>query len=113
MYVELGNAHAVNLKRVDYDDGSYHTKKEPVEGNQVTRLDFPEGLPLLEAFNTVVAVCRLHFNDDDSVHGHHLPAWIESDSEGLKNLLAEHYGVTKARPKSGWPVHPHAEAAKE
>lgn len=46
-----------------------------------------EGVPLNEAFNSVVISMQAHMKDGAK------PAWIESDSEGLKALLLEHYGM--------------------
>lgn len=39
----------------------------------------------------------------DAVHSEEPPAWVESDSAALGELLAAHYGIRVGRPK-GWKV---------
>lgn len=70
----------------------------PIEGRQITTVAVPDGTPLLEALNTIVAA-------GDGVWDHHSdapPAWIESDNKVLEAALAEHYACEIGMPKD-WP----------
>jgi hypothetical protein len=93
MYVQMGNDNA--LAAIRGDDDSVEFVDHP--GEHVTTLVVTEGVPLNEAFNSVIISMQGHMKQGAK------PAWIESDSPGLQALLEEHYGLAKAqnkRPKS-------------
>lgn len=100
MYVEFGNANAVEA--VSRSDAKVQGEHEvvPLTGKRVTRLDFPEGTTLAEAFTTSVAVVGQHFAALEDGDGTHAPKWVESDSDGLAALLGEHFGVPTSAPKN-------------
>lgn len=93
--VEFGNESGIEGYRDAQSDDPDLVRYRPTTGQRVTTLTYPDGMPLQEAFQgTVTAI------------GHHLaeearPTWFESDSEGLRGLLCENYGVSpdKHKPK--------------
>lgn len=103
MYVELGNGAAKQAKRTasgeperDEDGFVVH---EPIAGGgaRVTRVEIPEGTPLAEAFVSITQPVRGVWAN----HSDEAPEWVESDSDGLAALLAEHFGCKVGRPR-GW-----------
>lgn len=93
MYARLGNASAVESRRLD--DGT--VEHADVEGKQVTTFEFPEGLTLGDALLAVRDAWGYHAKkNDDGVPAK--PAWVESDSEGLTALLAEEFGCPTIVP---------------
>jgi hypothetical protein len=95
MYVQFGNADALEGYRDPTSDDPDLVRYRPLDGDRVTTITFPEGMGLQEAFSTAVTALGYHMADGGS------PAWIESDSEGLQALLLENYGLTKnTRPKT-------------
>ena len=103
MYAELGNRSAKQAKRTasgeperDEDGFVVH---EAIAGDEerVTRLEIPDGVPLGEAFVSITQPVRGVWAN----HSDEPPAWVESDSDALAALLAEHYGCRVGRPR-GW-----------
>lgn len=95
-WVEFGNDNAVEGYK---EDGSDEVRFRRVEGQQVTVVRFPEdgSVPLLEAFQTAVAVVAgdAHFEGDAK------PKWVNSDNDALASLLSEHFDCpAKALPAS-------------
>lgn len=90
MHATLGNSKAKQAK----GEGVNVTEFEPVKGNRVTTVYFPEDMKLGEAFTTVTTANGVWENHSDGA-----PDWVESDSKGLAELLAEHYGCRIGRPK--------------
>ena len=100
MWVEFGNDNAIEGYR---EPGSDEVKYRALEGQQVTTITLPEGVSLQEAFTTAVALVDHHFAVANEADGtRHKPAWVDSDSEGLKALLTENFGLKAghARPKT-------------
>jgi len=85
MYIEIGNAHALE----GYEDpaAGQGTLFREIPGEQVTRIVFPAGLGLQDAMATTLAAMTYHLDRE------HYPAWVESDSPGLVTLLTEHYSI--------------------
>lgn len=107
MWVELGNDKAQEGYRDPDSDEPDLVRYRPLDGERITTIVFPEDITLQEAFTTAAAAGQVHFQADESEDnplGHHRPTWVESDSAGLKALLSEHFGLTKAtqqrRPKT-------------
>lgn len=98
MWVEFGNDNAIEGYR---EPGSDEVLHRPLEGQQITGITFPDDTSLQEAFTTAVALVEHHFAEHPD-GGRHKPAWVDSDSEGLKALLTENFGLKAghARPKS-------------
>lgn len=64
------------------------------KGKRATTIEFPEDLTLAEAFKNVTdprGVWASHATDGST------PAWAASDSPGLANLVAEHFGGIEVR----------------
>lgn len=103
MWVEFGNTAAIEGYRDAASDDPDLVRWRALgdDGDErITTVVFPDDLPLADCFREAVAACPLHFAEDtskDNPHGHVKPAWVDSDSEGLKALLAEHFGLTGAR----------------
>lgn len=83
MYVQMGNDAAIRAERGE--DDSVEFVDHP--GEWVTTHIVTEGTTLGEAFNSIVIQMQAHMQEGAK------PVWIESDSEGLKSLLLEHYGI--------------------
>lgn len=103
MFVELGNKAAIQARRgadgePERDDEGF-VVHEPIAGDEqrVTRVEVPEGVPLAEAFVSITQPVRGVWAN----HSDEPPMWVESDSEGLAALLAEHFGCRIGRPR-GW-----------
>lgn len=98
MWVEFGNDSAIEgFREGDSDEVKYRS----LEGQQVTAVTLPSDVSLQEAFTTSVAAVNFHFAEQpDGTRSK--PAWIDSDSDGLKALLAENFGLKagQARPKT-------------
>lgn len=106
MWVEFGNTAAIEGYRdANSDDPDLVRYRSLGDSGdeRITTVLFPDDMPLAECFREAVAACPLHFAQDaDTPHGHAVPAWVDSDSEGLKALLTEHFGLTArqhGRPK--------------
>ena len=102
MWVQFGNDHAVEAYRDPSSDDPDEVKSRPVEGRQITAVVMPAGWSLREAFATALEAAAHHFDTDPDTDDKHPPAWIESDSDGLAALLAEHYGIERNRRPAGW-----------
>lgn len=97
MYVLLGNDKALEGYRDPTSDDPDLVRYREIDGQRVTTISIPEGMSLNEAFQSVVTAFEYHIQTEGK------PSFIESDSEGLQALLAEHYGLTKSqntRPKT-------------
>jgi hypothetical protein len=88
MIVVLGNRHAIE----SHDHGETFVKLP--KGKRSTLVEIPEGYTLLEALTAIVDP-RGHW-PRHSADGKP-PAWVASDSPGLANLLAEHFGGVEVR----------------
>lgn len=97
MRVQLGNSAAKEAYR---DDKGLHHRD--VRGSRVTTVVIPDSYSLMEAVSSVVS--------QDGAWNHHsqgadvsdsAPDWVESDNDGLAQLLAEHFECPIGRPK-GW-----------
>lgn len=82
MRVVLGNRHAL-------DNGEGMSR-----GKRATTLNFPEGTSIGEAFTNTT-----HPQGAWAAHAEEgaTPAWVASDSDGLAQLLAEHFGGIEVR----------------
>ncbi len=101
MFVELGNDHAIEGYRIkeDQDDpNSPETLKfRELEGQRITRIEFHDDIELQDAYSQIVdGIIPAHFQADSK------PAWIETDSEGLKTLLEEKYQIKGVTKPTGW-----------
>lgn len=92
-YVEFGNDKGIEGYRDAESDDPDLVRYRELSGQRVTRLTYPEGMALTEAFQGTVTAVSYHLGEGGK------PAWIESDSEGLKSLLCENYGVDPARKR--------------
>lgn len=109
MWVEYGNANAIEGYRdPDSDDPELVRWREVPEAERITKVVFPEGMTLQEAFNDAVISINFNFaerevEDPDHPDGvrteRHKPVWVESDSEGLKALLTEHFGLKQGHKR--------------
>lgn len=93
MEVLLGNSTAKEGYR-DTPDGPL--KFRTVRGNHVTTVRPPDGMSIGEVFTSITNVP----NGVWAAHADDPPDWVESDSDGLASLIAEHYGCPVGRPKS-------------
>lgn len=99
MWVEFGNANAVEgyrdpAKATDGQDAPVEFR--PIKGEQITTVHFPEDMSISEAFTTAVAAVGAHFEEGSA------PAWVDSDSEGLKALLVENFKIDNNTRPEGW-----------
>lgn len=97
MYVEFGNADALEGYRDPTSDDPDAVRYRALGGQRVTQIVFPEGMGLQESFSAAITALGYHMTEGSK------PNWIESDSEGLVTLLQEHYGITPSkniRPKA-------------
>lgn len=72
-------------------------KFRPIEGQQITTINVPDGTPFLEALTTVVAR-----NGVWNYHSDEPPAWVESNDAELESAIAKHYGCAIGMPED-WP----------
>lgn len=107
IYVEFGNDKGIEGYRDAQSDDPELVRYRPLEGQRVTRLTYPDGMSLTEAFQGTVTAITHHMAEDGK------PQWFESDSEGLRMLLCENYGVSaeRTRPK-GWGLPAIGQAAQ-
>lgn len=97
MWVQFGNRNTIEGYRDETSDDPDLVRYRPVDGDRITTITHPDEISLAEAFQTTLEAMRHHIAEGET------PEWVESDSEGLKALLAEHYGLTAAktsRPKT-------------
>lgn len=97
MYVQVGNANAIEGYRDPTSDDPDLVRFRPLDGERITTLTIPDDIGLQEAFTSCVTALQYHIAEDGK------PAWVESDSEGLQALLMEHFGIKKSqntRPKT-------------
>lgn len=92
MYVEFGSDSAIEGYRDPDSPEPEKVRYRPLEGQRVTRVLFPEGTSLMEAFHSAVDLVQYHMAG--------APAWVDSDSTGLESLLKEHFAVTQNRPRT-------------
>lgn len=98
MRVLLGNSAAKEAYRDD--KGALHHRA--LKGARVTTVVIPDSYTLMEAVSTIAAAdgaWNHHSQGDDVTDS--APDWVESDNDGLAQLLAEHFECPKGRPK-GW-----------
>lgn len=96
MQVQIGNPFALEGYRDPSSDDPERVRYRPLPGERVTSIGpFPEGTDVGEAAALVVVTLSRHM---DMTKG--LPAWIESDSSVLRELLCSHYNIkpTRTRP---------------
>lgn len=84
MYVKVGNEAAIEIV-TDPLTGEQTARELP--GQRVTKVVFPEGMDLTEAFLTTVGALKHHMKSGAT------PTWIDTDSDELKALLKDHYGM--------------------
>jgi hypothetical protein len=102
MYVELGNAKAKQAKKgpdgepLRDEEGYVVHELIPGGEDRETRLEIPEGTSIGEAFVAITTPIRGAWAN----HSAGPPAWVESDSEALEIVLAEHFGCRRGRPKA-------------
>lgn len=96
MYVEFGNDKGIEGYRDPQSDDPDLVRYRAIEGQRVTRLTYPEGMTLNEAFQSTVTAIGYHVAEGGR------PSWVESDSAGLKALLCENYGIdpNRQRPRT-------------
>lgn len=95
MEVRLGNTAAIERgEGVISSAGGEDPEDVAVLGGQrVTTVSFPEDVKLGDALTTITGPGGIW-----ATHSAEPPAWVESDSEGLEALLAEHYGCERGAP---------------
>ena len=91
MFVELGNADALEGYRDPTSDTPDEVRYHPMVGEKITTLNFPDGTGLQEAFSSTITTLVFHLAAGAA------PQWIASDSAGLKSLLEEHFGLSPAK----------------
>lgn len=98
MRVQLGNP----APKEAYRDAKGKLLHRDLDGPRVTTVVIPDTYTLLEAVAAVTA--------QDGAWNHHSqgdvpadtsPEWVDSDREGLAQMLAEHFECRRGRPK-GW-----------
>ena len=103
MQVEIGNANAIEGYRDANSDDPDLVRYRDLEGQRVTTVVFPEGIPLQEAFQTVLGLLPEHMAPRNDKGVPTKPAWIETDSPGLLTLLLEHFEIdekSNVRPRT-------------
>ena len=96
-YVEFGNDKGIEGYRDAQSDDPDLVRYRELDGQRVTRLAYPEGMTINEAFQGTVTAISYHLAQEGK------PSWFESDSAGLHALLCENYGVNpEARKPKGW-----------
>lgn len=97
MRVQLGNPAAKEAHR----DGDGQLHHRDLDGRRVTTVVIPDSYTLMEAVAAVLAQDGAwnHHSQGDAV-GDTTPDWVESDNEGLAQLLASQLGCPVGRPKS-------------
>ena len=98
MRVQLGNSAAKEA----YRDEKGRLLHRDLDGSRVTTVVIPDSYTLMEAVSSIVAADGAwnHHSRGDNVTDS-APDWVESDNDGLAQLLAEHFECPKGRPK-GW-----------
>lgn len=97
MFVEFGNDKGIEGYRDEKSDDPDLVRYRELPGQRVTRLTYPEGMSINEAFQGTVTAISYHLAQEGK------PSWFESDSAGLKALLCENYGVNpEATKPKGW-----------
>lgn len=96
MYVEFGNDSAIEAYRDPTSTDPDRVMYRAVEGQHITRVVFPEGIGLQEAYANAVAALGHHIEPGQK------PSWIESDNTGLRTLLLEHFDISKASRPPTW-----------
>jgi hypothetical protein len=91
MWLETGNDSAIEGYR---NPGEDRVLYRPIDGQRVTRVVFPEGMSLEEAFQSAVRLLAYHYASGQG------PAWVDSDSDALTKLLKSHFSIKSARPRS-------------
>lgn len=79
---------------------SEHVERRRIPDPRVCTVEFPEGTPLAEAFTTITARNGLW-----SYHSDSPASWVESDSPGLAQLLAEHFACPIGAPDDVEDTH--------
>ncbi len=92
-YVEFGNDKGIEGYRDAQSDDPELVRYRELDGQRVTRLTYPEGMSINEAFQGTVTAIGYHMAQEGK------PTWIESDSAGLRALLCENYGVNPEATK--------------
>lgn len=65
-----------------------------LDGKRVTRVDFPEDMSVAEAVETIIKPVKGIW----AQHSDEAPDWVESDSDMLAQLLADHFDCTVGAP---------------
>lgn len=95
MRVLLGNS-AAKEAFLDEDGNLAH---RPLGGARVTTVNIPDTYSLLEAVASVTAPDGVWNNHTQGEHvGDITPDWVESDSDGLAQLLGAQLGCPVGRP---------------
>jgi len=93
MYLEFGNAHAIEGYRDPRSDNPEKVRYRPAQGQRITQVAIPEGMTLNDAFQSAVRMIAYHIAEGEK------PTWIDSDNQVLERMLKEHFGVKGLRPK--------------
>lgn len=119
MYLRLGNEAAIERPFGLTADGGVPAVAERLEGQRVTRVEFPEGRTLIEAFTEITApggVWAQHAGtetiktDGGEITRPISPTWVESDNSALAELVAANYpGCVVGAPENVESTH-HTEA---
>jgi len=91
MNVKLGN-----IAAKEGSEGANTKEFKSLKGNRVTEVNLPKEFTLSSAFVAITSPTGVWANHSDKN-----PVWVESDSDGLAALLAEHFGCPVGQPE-GW-----------
>lgn len=96
MFVEFGNATAIEGYRDPNSDDPEKVRYREAPGQRITQVVFPEGTTLMDAFRDTVQLAVYHLGQGNA------PAWIDSDEASLEALLEDHFGLNRRhrRPKN-------------
>lgn len=92
-YVEFGNDKVIEGYRDPKSDDPDLVRYRHLDGQRVTRLTYPDGIPLDEALVGTITAIGYHLAEDTT------PQWFDSDDAGLKARLCDHFGVNPAKKK--------------
>lgn len=94
MWLEVGNDSAIEGYRDPTAPNPEAVQYRAAPGQRVTRVVFPDGMLLQEAFTSAVKLMDYHVAAGES------PAWVDSDSKSLEQLVKEHFSIKQGRPRT-------------